>query len=431
MGKYHLFSVDGKKGKVWYYWFWDGEKQVKKSTRRTKLRGPDGAEEYIEALEREEAFNPPVSRTRPLFREVAAPMFLPGAVHLQRRELRDTPLMEHTRKQHRLNIERLIQWFGDLYIEEVTEDRVEDKLMGIISPQDAALESEQAKAERLAIRATSGSWKNGHLYTLKLVFQEAKRGQFVNSIPAFQPFPRRYKRQGTLEDDELDLLFPLCPGALECLWRSWNPRSRIADPPETGLMLGALFALMVSAGLRSGEGRAVHLEQYIPKRKCLIVNRAFDTDGNLGLPKEGREDNPRIRVAPLPDKTIKILGWWLAFRGDAPGYLFTYRGHSMAEGGFMGDRWALGLAAAGVDPAGRKLTPHCLRYTYNTRMRRRLPGPVLQAIVGHLSEDMTAYYDNPAIARLIDDLTPYQSVVNAFWGPASVAGERMLEGPGN
>lgn len=428
MQKYHLVKMKDRGG-VWYYWYWDGEKRVKKSTRRKKLRGPDGAEEFIEALEREDAFNPPAPHGRARFRDIAEGMFLPGAAHLQRRELRDTPIKEYTRRQHRLNLERLMKWFGDYYLDEVTEDLVEDKLMGIIPKAAAERESPEAREERLAIRGTSGSWKNGHLYTLKHVFLEAKREKYINSMPAFTPFPRKYKRQGTLEDGELDLLFPMCPGALECQWRSWNPRSRIADPPGSGLMLGAFFALMVSAGLRSGEARAAHLDQYIPARKCFIVNRAFDNDGILGLPKEGREDNPRIRVAPLPDRTIQILGWWLKFRGDAAGYLFTYRGHPMDEGGFMGDRWTLGLAAAGVDPAGRKLTPHCLRYTYNTRMRRRLPGPVLQAIVGHLSEDMSAYYDNPAVNRLIEDLAPYQGVVNAFWGPASGAGERMLEGP--
>jgi integrase len=416
MGKYHLFQVENKSKKVWYYWYWDGEKQVKKSTRRNKLRGPDGAEEFIEALEREDRVLAAHPVKRPHFKDVASPMFLPGAAHLQRREAHDQPLKEHTRKQHKRNVDRLIRWFGDDYLDEVTEDRVEDKLAGIIEPSKEKLESEEERTERLAIKAKSSSWKNSHLYSLKLIFREAKRSRFVQSMPAFDPFRRHFQKQSTLSDEELDRLFPLCPGALECLWRMWNSKTMIADPPGTGLMFGAMFALMVSAGLRSGEGRAFHLDQLIPARKCVLVNRAFDNDGVLGFPKEGKEDNPRIRVAPIPDKTIQILNWWLAFRGRQEGYLFQYRGHPMLAGKFLGTRWSYGLIAAGINTEDRKLTPHCLRYTYNTRMKRRLPPDVLRSITGHMSESMSELYDNPAIAQLINDLSPYQSVINGFWG---------------
>jgi len=412
VGKYHLFQREDSS--VWYYWYREGERRIRKSTHRSKLRGPDGAEEFIEALERTE----PTADRRVLFRDVAAPMFLPGAAHLQRRAEHDDPIKKHTREQHRRNLERLILWFGDDYIDEVTEDRVEDKLSGIIDPAEAALESEEATKERQAIRAHSASWRNLHLYTLRMMFKEAKRRRIVASMPAFEPFRRHSRRQSTLTDEELELLFPQCPGLLEIQWRNRTPKGREYDPPGTGLMFGAMFALMVSAGLRSGEGRGAWLDQYRPEFKAFVVNRALDDQMALGLPKEGKEENPRIRVAPLPDKTIKILDWYLSLRGRAPGYLFQYRGKPIGSY-YLEDRFARGLGAAGISTEGRRLTPHALRYTYNTKMKRRLPPDILRSIVGHLSEDMSEHYDNPAVLRLIQDLTPYQLVVNGFWGQPS------------
>jgi integrase len=410
VGKYHLFQAPNG---VYYYWFWAAEKQIKKSTKRKKLRGPDGAQEFVEALERrdaEAAALQPVRRV--LFKEVAAPMFLSGAAHLARRAEHDDPIKEHTRRQHRRNLERLIAWFGDVPLDEITEDRIEDKLSGIVEP--TALETEEETKDREAIRAKSSSWKNLHLYTLKIVFREAKRRRLVASLPALEPFKRRSRRQSTLTDEELDVLFPACPGLLEIIWRNQTPKSREYDPPGAGLMFGALFALAVSAGLRPGEARGAWLDQYLPDFKTFVVNRALDDQGVLGLPKEGKEENPRIRVAPLPDKTLQILDWYLKIRGKTPGYLFAYRVRPIGSG-YLDDRWERGLAAAGISTEGRRLTPHALRYTYNTRMKRRLPPDILRTIVGHLSEDMSERYDNPAIVQLIQDLAPYQAVVNGFW----------------
>ena len=73
------------------------------------------------------------------------------------------------------------------------------------------------------------------------------------------------------------------------------------------------------------------------------------------------------------------------------------------------------LAAA--DAARAASEPQAgLRYPYNTKRRRKLLPDILKAIMGQLSDDMSALYDNPAITQLIDELSPYQAVVNGFWG---------------
>jgi integrase len=347
---------------------------VKRTTGRCKRKGPDGAEEYIERLEAADleraARDGPTGRAR--FRDFASPLFLPGAAHLERQEEKGSGIKEGTRAQHRRNL------------------------------------------ERLAIRGMSPSWRNGHIYTLRLVLQEARRKRRLASVPTFEPFRRRSRRQNVLELDEIEKLFPLCPGALECLWRNQTARSSYYDPPGTGLMFGTMFALMLSAGLRSGEARGFWLDQFRPKEGCIVISRALDDAMVLGYPKEGTAEDPRIRVALIPERTVRIMEWFLELRGRAPGYLFTYHDHPIA-GGYIEDRWERGLKAAGIDTTGRKLTPHALRYTYNTLMRRRLPPDILRAIVGHVSEDMSEHYDNPAIGQMIRDLVPYQGVVDDFW----------------
>ena len=52
---------------------------------------------------------------------------------------------------------------------------------------------------------------------------------------------------------------------------------------------------------------------------------------------------------------------------------------------------------AGIDLDGRKLTPHSLRYTYVTKMRRTLPVDTVRKLVGHTAEKMTEYYTRASI----------------------------------
>ena len=72
----------------------------------------------------------------------------------------------------------------------------------------------------------------------------------------------------------------------------------------------------------------------------------------------------------------------------------------------------------GIDHKKRRLTVHCLRYTYNTRMKTKLSAEVLRDFIGHRSVEMTDHYDNPI---LLERLKAYQSIrptVEQFWGEA-------------
>jgi len=185
-------------------------------------------------------------------------------------------------------------------------------------------------------------------------------------------------------------------------------------------MLGAAFCLAASAGLRSGEVRAVHRDQIIAKKAPgiglvhgLIVNRAYDEEMRLGLLKKDTEEDPRHRVVIIPDRTKRILELWLK-EAPSTGPIFQYHGHPLSKDHFL-SRWSAGLARAGIDVKGRRLTVHALRYTFNTRMRPLLSAEVLLAFTGHRSEEMTDHYDRPHLESRLLQLAGNKELVEKFW----------------
>ena len=100
-----------------------------------------------------------------------------------------------------------------------------------------------------------------------------------------------------------------------------------------------------------------------------------------------------------------------------PGLVFSYRGKPISKW-YILDRFNFGLDRLGIDHVKRRLTVHCLNYTYNTRMKTILSAEVLRDFIGHRSEAMTDHYDNPI---LLERLKAYQVVrpsVEQFWKQA-------------
>ena len=249
-----------------------------------------------------------------------------------------------------------------------------------------------------------------------LVLAEAKRQRFISRLPEFERFQRKSRRQETLTVEELHLLFPDNSEALERIWSIDDSR----DVPGTGTMLGAAFCLAASAGLRSGEVRAVHRDQIITKKvpriglvHGLIVDQAYDEEMQLGMLKKGTEEDPRHRVVLLPDRTMRILKLWLEHAPET-GPIFQYHGHPLNKDHFL-SRWSAGLARSGIEVEGRRLTVHALRYTFNTLMRSLLSAEVLLAFMGHRSEEMTDLYDRPHLESKLLQLAGNKELVDKFW----------------
>jgi integrase len=148
-----------------------------------------------------------------------------------------------------------------------------------------------------------------------------------------------------------------------------------------------------------------------------VIDRAVDDRGQIGPLKKATEEDPRSRAVIIPEITLKMLERWLGRAPESSGYpglVFSYHGKPIANY-YILDRFRYGLQNAGINYEKLRLTVHCLRYTYNTRMRTLLSEQVLREFVGHRSVAMTDHYDNPI---LMERLIAYQSVkpsVEQFW----------------
>jgi integrase len=218
-----------------------------------------------------------------------------------------------------------------------------------------------------------------------------------------------------LSSEELDALFPYGEKELIEIWK--RPDDMRKERDEIALMFGTLFCVTVSAGLRSGEIGALHREQVCVQHSGLAVDRALDDQGLIGPLKKATDTDSRSRAVIIPEITLKMLERWLERYPETPQYpglVFPYHEKPVANY-YLLDRFRFGLDRLGIDHEKRRLTVHCLRYTYNTRMRTILSEQVLREFIGHRSASMTDHYDNPV---LMERLSAYQNVrpaVEQFW----------------
>ena len=162
--------------------------------------------------------------------------------------------------------------------------------------------------------------------------REVRRAGCIDSVPEFEPFKRTGRRQDVLSGEELTALFPRDPDELVRVWR--RPEHMRKEQDAIPLMFGTLSCLTASAGLRSGEVRALHREQISVERSGLAIDRAIDDLGKVGPLKKATINDPRSRAVIIPDITMNMLERWMLIAphtpGD-PGLLFPYHGKPIAS----------------------------------------------------------------------------------------------------
>ncbi|MDR2406539.1 MAG: site-specific integrase [Bacteroidales bacterium] len=398
VGKYHLFERKRRGQVYFYYWYEAQGKRIQKACGH----GCDdkrSAVAYLEQLLKADLTEArrQSSLSSITVRDFAKDMFTEGAPHLARWAAKGKVLKRQTIIQHRRHLTGyLLSRFGRLRFTEITPTAVEDFLLE---------------------QQLSNSCRNTILYTLKLIMQEASREGILESVPDFEPFKRSGRRQDVLSGEELTKLFPWDEKELVRIWTRPDDKRKERDT-NLALMFGTLFCVTVSAGLRSGEIRALHQDQISIANSGLVIDRAVDDRGEIGPLKKATEEDSRSRAVIIPEITLKMLERWLGRVPESSGYpglVFSYHEKPIANY-YILDRFRYGLENAGIDYEKRRLTVHCLRYTYNTRMRTLLSEQVLREFVGHRSIAMTDHYDNPI---LLERLAAYQSVkpsVEQFWG---------------
>jgi hypothetical protein len=274
-----LFLLRQRSG-IWYVKFaWDEEWH---STGERKRALAD-IEIQRRIREHEKAPAPPTRKTCPTLRDFAADFFEWDRCSWIRRQVaKGRPCSRqyvYGRRKHLTKY--IVPKFGD-------------------TPLDAL---HRPTIETWAISLELANWtKTQILYTFRIVLQEAvEMGHLErNPLERLEPFGRDDRARDVLSLDELQLLFPR--GEADRL-RIWGDRKS-----------ATLFLLTATAGMRSGEARAVQWRQILWAHEAILVDRAVKGNGRdeyIGPTKTGVS-----RVVLLPPRTMTELETWRQECGD-------------------------------------------------------------------------------------------------------------------
>lgn len=344
----------GKKTvKRWYYWFYKDGKQVQKVCKGCQNKAEAWA--FVCAL-------PPINREVATIREIARDMFLPGSNHVKRRAAFGRGVLESTLKESRTYLEKIIEKWGSYDIRDIKVSDVGNYLLGV---------------------DRSGSWKKHYITVFYEIYDEAAWQGLKVTLPIFPTFTRAQGKTDIFSSSELKRLF--VPENFQ----------GFAVDAETVYLL---FLVSAFAGLRLGEARALRPKQFLLADKALVIDGFMRGDNvRTDFNKSGNESNRKFRIVLLPERVCGLVENYIQKRGvDAEQFLFTHENKPLHKE-YLETIFRKALEKAGIDLDGRKLTPHSLRYTYVTKMRRTLPVDTVRKLVGHTAEKMTEYYTRASI----------------------------------
>lgn len=365
-----IFERQTQEGARWFYSFRDSVSGRRRTRICRDCHSMEDAWHYVQKLK----YN---SIEQYLIRNIAGNMFLPESEHMNRLKSFGKKLDERTITSYRYYIERIIDDFGDCQIQNVKVSDIERLLLNDCKH--------------------SGSWKNQYLETFCAIYDNT---QWVCSKPVQRPpfmkFARNSKKADLLSTEELNLIVSR---------RFWEREQDYV-----------LFLLIASCGLRIGEARGLRRKQFLFDKKILVVDGFCKRNGErTNYNKKGSDENRKIRIAPLPDMTIRVvqnyIRTWLIGEND---FLFMMNGHPLRQE-YLRAAFNRVLKRAGIRMEGRKIVPHSLRFTFVTRMRRNLDIETVQKIAGHASSGMTEYYTRFGIDEIFESMKQSIPVANMLF----------------
>ena len=320
-------------------------------------------------------------------------MYIPGDAHMERLEKLGRHSDIKTLKEKRRLLNLFVEQFGDLELADLTVPLVMNFLI-----KDGH----------------SGSWKNNFLTVVCEVYAEAP---FHNlpyvPTPSFPKFRRNTTKKDILTTSELNKLFD------ENVWRTLHKHmyAKLAQYDEGYKAVYLLFLTSITCGLRLGEAIGVRVKQFLFEQNMFVVDGFYRytererTDFN----KCGSQADRKLRVVPLSDTLKALIQEYIKEQNlTADDFVFTRYGKPIRK--HLAEKWfQRALAVSGIEIGTRKLTPHSLRYTYITRMRRDVAGETVQKLVGHTSIAMTDYYTRSAIPELCKAIEPARNAVNTLF----------------
>lgn len=385
----HLFqrtiTKNGKKIKVWYYWYYDENgKQVRKSCGTTVKRE---AQAYIESISDKE-----LAKAKTTFNEFCKNFYEPESRYILKQKARGTEFMTNSLYQKKLYLGYFLEKFGKL---EVCKLKTVDLENWILKLRYCA------------------SVKNNILSVINDIYSELYAYELVDNIPMIRKFKRNdTKGKGILSVAEIKMLFPEDYSKIVDVWRI-----RSDETEKEIVAFATMIYTILSTGMRSCEVRALQWNQLI-ENKAFLLNAMVDSDGNrVNHLKKGDKENKKWRVVVLPQKTIMMLNNLRMYSDyKLNDYIFTYKNEPV-DTAFLLDHFKLVLAKHGIehDRQHRNITIHSLRFTYNTLMRNEVSEDDLRLMIGHASKTMTDYYDKSKVLDKLPGLLQNQDSINSVF----------------
>lgn len=205
-----------------------------------------------------------------------------------------------------------------------------------------------------------------------IIRNPARKAKILKDKDGILSVPRRVKDAFT--DEEIDLL----------------------DRNLNDDLLGHSIRLMLSTGLRVQELLALSPGDIAVDGSKVNVDKAIKTvNGSpiLGVPKSTRSK----RVIPVPVHTRQSALYLRSHGGRE--HIWSLPGRNAVYG--VGSFRRRYYYAIGQVEGVRKLSPHCCRHTYVTRLQSKgVPIEIIAQLVGHSSVDVTLGYTHMSIETL-------------------------------
>lgn len=217
---------------------------------------------------------------------------------------------------------------------------------------------------------------NRYLSDLKTIFREAQRLGDIETDPGItvKRLPPNTKLKETLTADEVNLL--LDPDKINTVWLQ-----------EVYYIINLLAS---KTGMRIGEIQALKSEDI--KDDHIFVSHSWDKAYGLQGTKSGKS-----RIIPIDQELIDKLENYITNCNYEGPFIFSKSNEIRPIARFqIYQNTYRAFKKIGINEEKRKkrnITIHSWRHFYNTQLiKKGIPLPIIQAIIGHSSDKMTEHY---------------------------------------
>jgi len=371
--------------KIWYFWYYLAGKKVYKSTRKTtKREAKEFVDNFMQSLRQDHKADKS-SKSSMTLKEFTANFFIWDKCDwIKSQHVKGKPFAISMAKMRRGQLDNyILPEFGNICFKDILEENCKLNAVDV--------------EKWLSNLPLANQTKNHILYTFKIIMKWAKKKRFIryNALADTEPASRNdYKKKDILSIEELKILFPADQEALIAVWGS--------------TFYATLFLLMVTSGMRSQEIRALVWGDLLVTEGILFIEHAVKRHEEMGSTKSDYE-----KAVYLPDRTITMLLRW---KNETP---FNDKHHLIFYGSSEDKPIHRGkmleVIRKVVTIPGKHITPHCLRTTYNSYMRRHIPEKLLRLQLGHKSEAMTNRYDRSDIMEKLQPFQEQRGKITDFW----------------